>query len=132
MADVDGLKTVNDTYGHTAGDELLRQTADELKNAFRGQDVVARIGGDEFGILLPGADSEVAQKSLERIHNTLEIHNSTPGKVLIQLSIGFATALRGEDISAAYRQADAMMYQEKFHMRAKHVQEILRGIQSDQ
>jgi diguanylate cyclase (GGDEF)-like protein/PAS domain S-box-containing protein len=132
MADVDGLKAVNDTYGHAAGDELLRQAAEELKTAFRAQDVVARIGGDEFGILLPGADSEVAQKSLERIHNNLEIHNSTPGKVLIQLSIGFATALRGEDLPSAYRQADAMMYQEKFQMRAKHVQEFLRGIQADQ
>ncbi|MDD5369776.1 MAG: diguanylate cyclase, partial [Anaerolineaceae bacterium] len=52
MADVDGLKETNDTHGHQAGDELLRQTAEVLKSAFRAQDVVARIGGDEFGILL--------------------------------------------------------------------------------
>jgi diguanylate cyclase (GGDEF)-like protein/PAS domain S-box-containing protein len=131
MADVDGLKETNDTHGHPAGDELLRQTANVLQTAFRSQDVVARIGGDEFGIILPGADSETAQHSIERIRMNLEEHNSTPGNILISLSLGFATASSGDELLEANKQADTMMYQEKFHMRAKRVQEILRGMRTD-
>ncbi len=131
MADVDGLKETNDTYGHMAGDELLRQAADELRLAFRTQDVVARIGGDEFGILVPSADGDVAEKSIERIRANLENHNTTPGKVLIHLSLGYATATKGEELPGAYKQADAMMYQEKFQMRARRVQDILRGMKTE-
>ena len=131
MADVDGLKETNDTHGHPAGDELLRQTADVLRSAFRTQDVVARIGGDEFGILLPGSDPEIAQRSLERIRASLEDHNSKPGNMLIRLSLGFATAWEPNTLADAFRQADTMMYQEKFQMRARRVQDILKGMKYD-
>ena len=131
MADVDGLKETNDTHGHQAGDELLRQTAEVLKSAFRAQDVVARIGGDEFGILLAGADPEVAQASIDRIRKNLEIHNSTPGNILIRLSLGYASAVAAGDLSEATKQADTLMYQEKFQMRAQRVQDILKSMRYD-
>jgi diguanylate cyclase (GGDEF)-like protein/PAS domain S-box-containing protein len=131
MADVDGLKETNDTHGHQAGDELLRQTAEVLRSAFRSQDVVARIGGDEFGVLLAGAEPEVAQGSIDRIRTNLEIHNSTPGKLLIRLSLGYATAVAPGGLSEASRQADTVMYQEKFQMRAQRVQDILKSMRYD-
>jgi diguanylate cyclase (GGDEF)-like protein/PAS domain S-box-containing protein len=130
IADVDGLKEINDQFGHPTGDELLRQASTVLKNAFRAEDVVARIGGDEFGVLIPGADSEIAQRSVERIRKSLDAHNASPGNILVRLSLGFATAVKGEEIPDAFRQADSMMYQEKFQMRARRVQGILRGMKS--
>ncbi len=130
MADVDGLKEINDQFGHPTGDELLRNAANVLKNAFRQEDVVARIGGDEFGVLIPAADVETAEKSVDRIRKSLEAHNASPGNILVRLSLGYATAMNGDDLPEAYRQADSMMYQEKFQMRAKRVQGILRGMKS--
>jgi diguanylate cyclase (GGDEF)-like protein/PAS domain S-box-containing protein len=130
IADVDGLKEINDQFGHPTGDELLRQASNVLKNAFRAEDVVARIGGDEFGVLIPGADIEIAEKSVERIRKSLDAHNASPGNILVRLSLGYATAHKGEEIPDTFRQADSMMYQEKFQMRARRVQGILRGMKS--
>lgn len=131
MSDVDGLKETNDTHGHQAGDELLRQTAQVLRSAFRAQDVVARLGGDEFGILLAGAEPEVAQASIDRIRKNLELHNSTPGNILIRLSLGYSTAVAPGELAEATKQADTMMYQEKFQMRAQRVQDILKSMRYD-
>ncbi|MCL4559353.1 MAG: diguanylate cyclase [Chloroflexi bacterium] len=128
MADVDGLKEINDSHGHYAGDDLLKRTAEVLRAAFRAQDVVARIGGDEFGILLPGSNAEVAQKILERVRENLEVHNQQNSHVPIRLSLGYATALKGSQITEAYKQADTIMYQEKFQVRARRVQDTLMGI----
>jgi diguanylate cyclase (GGDEF)-like protein/PAS domain S-box-containing protein len=128
IADVDGLKEINDQFGHPTGDELLRQAANVLKCAFRTEDVVARIGGDEFGVLIPGADLEIAQKSVERIRKLLDAHNASPGNILVRLSLGFATAQKGDDMPETFRQADSMMYQEKFQMRARRVQGVMRGM----
>ncbi len=69
MVDVNGLKLVNDTYGHERGDELLRCAAQVLKASCREQDVIARFGGDEFVILLPETSREEAQKVCQKIRS---------------------------------------------------------------
>jgi diguanylate cyclase (GGDEF)-like protein len=67
FVDVDGLKIINDSFGHRAGDEALVQIADLLSKGVRHSDVVARIGGDEFGILLENSDESAAQETAARL-----------------------------------------------------------------
>ncbi len=118
MADVDDLKGTNDSQGHAAGDELLRQTAEVLRTVFRAADVVARIGGDEFAVLLPGADAAVTQQTLERLRSNLaDYYNATPSAYPLSLSIGTATVIQGGSLKDALKQADEGMYRKKNGLR---------------
>jgi diguanylate cyclase (GGDEF)-like protein/PAS domain S-box-containing protein len=112
MADIDGLKLVNDTYGHAAGDKLLQRSAELLRESFRAEDVIARIGGDEFAALLPGADELAAEKVCERIRATFskQVDQDEPH---VHISIGTGTVLRGGSLNETLKLADATMYAEK-------------------
>ena len=118
MADVDGMKRVNDTQGHAAGDALLRRSARTLKEALAEPAVVARFGGDEFAVLLPGAGEAAGQAALARVraavgrHNAERLRNGEAGMPL-SISLGVATATtwnRPEDLMSA---ADADRYEDK-------------------
>ena len=113
MADVDGMKAVNDTQGHEAGDALLQRAATVLIAAFRSEDVVSRIGGDEFAVMLPGADRATAEKALARVREILAIHNSNSQGSPLNLSVGAATGEEGCKLAEVMREADNRMYQEK-------------------
>jgi diguanylate cyclase (GGDEF)-like protein/PAS domain S-box-containing protein len=95
MVDVDGLKATNDRQGHAAGDSLLRRTAQVLMQVFRVEDVVARIGGDEFAVLLPEADAAAAAQAVDRIRSVLSIHNRNTQGDPLGLSVGAATGEKG-------------------------------------
>ncbi|MHB8844474.1 MAG: PAS domain S-box protein [Nitrospirota bacterium] len=112
MADVNGLKTVNDTLGHEAGDELLRLAARVILRVFRAEDTVARIGGDEFVVLLPGTDKTVAEESVTRIMGCPEI---TGG--LVSIAFGIAAAENKDQIAEALKMSDEMMYRNKIGQR---------------
>lgn len=114
MADVDGLKAVNDNRGHGTGDRLLQQAAKVLLEAFRVEDVVARIGGDEFVVLLPGADSATVEGLLERITASQETANCSGIDCPVSLSLGAATVLSGDGLRKALKLADKRMYENKF------------------
>ena len=118
MADVDGLKLVNDQRGHQAGDRLLRQTAQLLREAFRTEDIVARIGGDEFAALLPQTDMAAAAVCLQRVRARTAAYNAVHANAPLSISLGMATTDAGQDIAMTLRRADEDMYEDKRTRRA--------------
>ena len=117
MMDLDGLKEVNDSQGHQAGDELLKRTAQVLRESFRTEDTVARIGGDEFAVILPGTNARVTEEIIRRVRDALVIHNKDHPPFLLSLSIGVATGHKGMSLSGVRNRADKRMYQEKLAKR---------------
>ncbi|HEV2148059.1 MAG TPA: GGDEF domain-containing protein [Longimicrobiaceae bacterium] len=112
MVDLDNLKTVNDTLGHRAGDDLLRAAAEVLRQATRPKDRLFRWGGDEFLLLMPGARAGVVQPLLqERI--TRAAGEAQTGSVRLLLSLGSADYEDAEGLEAAIRAADEAMYAQK-------------------
>jgi diguanylate cyclase (GGDEF)-like protein/PAS domain S-box-containing protein len=114
MVDVNGMKTTNDTFGHTAGDDLLRRTAQVLKLSFRKEDIIARIGGDEFVILFQG--NIPLQGAINRVGECLAEHNHWYSGPELSLAIGAATGVKGSSLIELYRKADQMMYKEKLRL----------------
>jgi len=116
MCDVDGLKLVNDTLGHHAGDELLVAVAGIIKKCFRESDIVTRIGGDEFAVILPNSGRNVVKRACDNIQNALAKYNTTNTKYAINLSLGFAVREEPSvSIDELFKEADNNMYREKLH-----------------
>jgi diguanylate cyclase (GGDEF)-like protein len=115
-ADMDGLKTINDTLGHDEGSKALKGVAEILRKTFRGSDVVARIGGDEFVILESHASPDDAQNSITRLRENLTEYNETSDlKYQLSISTGIVR-VKHEDFSTLENlltQADELMYEEK-------------------
>lgn len=116
--DLDHFKQVNDTYGHPAGDQVLVEVAQRVHNALRAEDILARIGGEEFAILMRGTSRREAMLAAERIRESVAaapvVHDGHPIKVT--LSLGVATLSKGASTPSAssfLAQADALLYQAK-------------------
>ncbi|MBI3150690.1 MAG: diguanylate cyclase [Chloroflexi bacterium] len=113
MADVDHLKEMNDHQGHAAGDAMLKRTVQVLTAAFRADDIVARIGGDEFAVILPNTDAMAAKNILLRVRHILEKHNDEQEDIPLIISFGVSTADKSMPLVDALKAADANMYREK-------------------
>ena len=132
MLDVNGLKVINDTFGHQEGDRLLQNLSQTLTSVSRQGDILARIGGDEFAILLPSTTSEQAHEFCERIKKACQQDKIGPIYLRLNISLGHATQ-EGEykDINSLLRAADRNMYQDKLFngkSREKHFLEAFRII----
>jgi diguanylate cyclase (GGDEF)-like protein/PAS domain S-box-containing protein len=113
VADLDGLKAVNDCHGHAAGDQLIKAAASLLRNTFRPDDLVARMGGDEFAVLLPHADKETTSSVMERIRNAEMRLRAENGPIHVRFSLGSDTATVPNEIDGLLNQADMLMYENK-------------------
>ncbi|MDZ7760636.1 MAG: diguanylate cyclase [Desulfovermiculus sp.] len=114
--DLDGLKFINDTLGHQSGDELLIQTAELLRNSFRSSDVIARIGGDEFAVLVPETDQKILEMLSQRLRSSVQEYNNHNPRLPLSLSIGFAVSNHSPiNLQSLFREADDRMYRDKIH-----------------
>ena len=117
ILDLDGLKTLNDSFGHETGDEALRTLAQRLMRYSRASDIVARLGGDEFAVILSRTDSAGAAQIARRLQDSVEDEVPVAGKgrrLRIAVSFGFASFPEdAEDAGQLLRQADGRMYAAK-------------------
>jgi diguanylate cyclase (GGDEF)-like protein len=114
--DVDHFKTINDTHGHPVGDLVLADIVLRTATVIRGVDACARLGGEEFAVLLPQTGAEQALHAAERLRCTLEqacVRGGAHGLVRYTVSVGIATLQREESIAALLARADAALYQAK-------------------
>ncbi|MFZ5645746.1 MAG: PAS domain S-box protein [Bacillota bacterium] len=135
LCDVDGLKLVNDTLGHEAGDNLLKGAAGVIKSSFRNSDVVSRIGGDEFAVLLPHSNRADIENAVKRIRNAVSERNIKNPELPLSLSVGFAVSgEKASDLGILFKEADNNMYREKLHSsqsaRSAIVQTLMKALEA--
>jgi len=116
FVDLDGLKKINDTFGHQEGNRALVEAANVLRDSCRRSDILSRIGGDEFAVLIADVDKDCAGVVLRRIQKKLDSCNASPGRrYALSLSVGIAPANVAEeaDLEQLLHKADELMYAQK-------------------
>ncbi len=113
MVDVNGLKLTNDTFGHQIGDKLLNRVTEVMKGVCRKDEIIARIGGDEFVILLPNTDRSAAKQLVSRIYSSMEKEKRLDN-IIVSVSIGYETKVSKEQkIRDIFTKAEEYMYRKK-------------------
>ena len=116
ICDVDGLKLVNDTLGHTTGDALLMLVAGALRECFCKEEVVARVGGDEFAIIFPRGDLKTVEDAYHQITKRITDYNDENPDLLLNVSMGYAVSSKPQiNMMELYKTADDKMHREKLH-----------------
>lgn len=121
IGDLNGLKDTNDSLGHYAGDGLIRRAGEVLKASLENDQIAARIGGDEFVIILPDCDAAGALVTMEHVQSLIKMNNHYYREPELSLSLGAATSTANLSLEKVISQADDSMYQNKgaFHRRRK-------------
>ena len=129
FADVNGLKTINDAFGHEHGDELIKKFASVLRNNCRADDIISRTGGDEFVILLPNTSCEDVQSLTNRIKENIQEQKVM--NINISVSFGWSTKDKEEQsINYLIKNAEDMMYQKKIFESASKRGAVIKSIMS--
>ena len=133
MGDVNGLKLINDSFGHKVGDELLKSAADIMRDSCRKDEIIARVGGDEFAIIMAQGDSSDAEGIINRIKENSKSHNIKG--VEISISFGYASKIsEKEKIHALIKKAEDMVYKNKLFegpsIRGRAIDNIVEAINS--
>jgi len=113
VLDINDLKAVNDQLGHAAGDQLLRRAGEVVAKLVEKPNCAARIGGDEFALLMPGSDSHDGEQMMESVARLVALNNQFYSGAPLSFAMGAATTRPGERLEAAVRRADAAMYAAK-------------------
>ena len=135
ICDVDGLKLYNDSFGHVLGDRLIQSAATVLTQTFRSSDVVARIGGDEFAVLLPQITREAVEHALSRLRSAVDRLNEENDGFLLSMSVGMAISQgKHANLARIFKEADNNMYKEKLQRsqdtRITITQSVIRLLES--
>jgi diguanylate cyclase (GGDEF)-like protein len=116
IVDADNFKSINDTYGHDRGDEALKIIAGSIQGVLRGADIIGRIGGEEFGVFLPGATPRLAETVAERIRASVNVAEFVPldmRRTELSVSVGGATFARRVGFTELFKTADERLYDAK-------------------
>jgi two-component system, cell cycle response regulator len=133
LIDLDGFKQINDSHGHDVGDMVLRQAADALRLALRGQDVICRTGGDEFIVICPDTELDAAMVCGERLREAVDVLVVETGGPRLKLTISVGVAVRDasmEDVDALIKRADQGAYRAK--QRGRNLVASMQGAGSDE
>ncbi len=128
VSDINGLKFINDSFGHDVGDKLLKNYAKILLHCVRKDDLVFRIGGDEFLILLTNANNKLVEEVIKRIENNILKFNeeSEDKTIIINESSGYSLVFSKEEIRSQLKKADDMMYRNKLLNKSSNKNTILK------
>ncbi len=121
MADLNGLKAANDQWGHDSGDALLRRAGEVFNEIIAKPHCAARIGGDEFAVLLPATELRDGEAIADSIYKLVDVNNQFYPGLTLSLSMGVATSRPGERLEAVAKRADLLMFE---HKRAHYADEL--------
>lgn len=129
MFDIDGLKMTNDVFGHSEGDNLLKTTAEVFRQVFRSEDIIARVGGDEFVTLLPNVSKDETEKIIQRIRE--KCISVTNLKIPLNISIGTATKeQKNQNIKEKIKEAEDKMYKSKIQRKDVVIKSIMSSLET--
>jgi diguanylate cyclase (GGDEF)-like protein len=119
VLDANNLKEINDKQGHQEGDRMLKAIAEVLQKTFRTEDIISRIGGDEYAVLLPLTERAMCLEIQKRLLHNIKVNNENSSMPRIDVAIGTATTQKDELLTEVLKRADERMYAMKTAMKEK-------------